>query len=189
LHDFVFCKWHINQQAQANAANSCCQPCLRLKDAFQAIQGCCHAYVCLLTWSLIFLLQSMCSVRNLSITQHSKHGFFKFMQGCALVLRKTAIAHVSRCINTPQRSIGTSVMTLGENRPKLEERLGEELYHSTSKRVMLPMSMPVSVACAIASTSALTSPKPRLTPWPARGCTVCAASPIKASRGRTYLQS
>jgi hypothetical protein len=35
------------------------------------------------------------------------------MKGCAFVLRKTAVAYVSRCINIPQRSIGTSVIALG----------------------------------------------------------------------------
>ena len=50
-----------------------------------------------------------------------------------------------------------------------------------------PKSLPHSVACARVSTRARTSPNPRLTPWPANGCTEWAASPTSAKRGRTYL--
>ena len=37
--------------------------------------------------------------------------------------------------------------------------------------------------------SACASPKPRLTPWPASGCTPCAASPTSASRCATVVGS
>lgn len=50
-----------------------------------------------------------------------------------------------------------------------------------------PRSPPASTAPASASASTAASPKPRLTPWPAMGCTACAASPTSARRGRTYL--
>ena len=42
-----------------------------------------------------------------------------------------------------------------------------------------------ATASATASHSAAASSNPRFTPWPASGCTTCAASPISAQRGRT----
>lgn len=63
------------------------------------------------------------------------------------------------------------------------------LQELTSRKVKEPMSLPDSLAAAKARARQLTSPKPRLTPCPARGWTACAASPISAKRGRTYLRA
>ncbi len=109
LHDFVFCKWHIIQQAQTNAANSCCQPCLRLKDTFQAIQGCCHAYICLLSWSLIFLLQSTCNVQKLCRTHNTRNSKVHEKM-CTYVENDSS----SRCTDIPKRPVddaGTEIIS------------------------------------------------------------------------------
>lgn len=70
----------------------------------------------------------------------------------------------------------------------LQVKRGEQAA-LTSRSASSPMSRPHSTACARAATRAETSPKPRLTPWPARGCTEWAASPANANLGLTYLHN
>lgn len=50
-----------------------------------------------------------------------------------------------------------------------------------------PMSWPVLMPSLKVSTKVAASPKPRLTPWPASGWTVWAASPTRATLLDTYL--
>jgi len=48
-----------------------------------------------------------------------------------------------------------------------------------------PISRLLSIAVLIISERQAASSKPRLTPWPARGWMLCAASPMSAIRGAT----
>jgi len=59
----------------------------------------------------------------------------------------------------------------------------------TCKAKRSPGSTPQLRLHTSASASVSASPKPRFTPWPASGCTECAASPTSASLGRTYLHA
>lgn len=62
----------------------------------------------------------------------------------------------------------------------------EDPTHIPTRSMRLsPTSPPARSARSSAAASTAASPKPRLTPWPASGCTACAASPIKAMRGST----
>ncbi len=57
----------------------------------------------------------------------------------------------------------------------------------TARKSASPTSVPLCTAVATASARHDASAKPRLTPCPASGCTECAASPMSATRRRTYL--